>query len=243
MDTERLARVLVSVADTLVDDFDVVDLLYEVVTQSVELFGASAAGLLLADESDTLRVAAASSEGARLLELFQIQHREGPCLDCFRGGRPVVTDRLDTEVSRWPRFAVAATDQAFVGVLALPLRLRGQVIGALNMLSDHRAPPIAADEIPLAQSLADIATIAVLQDRLARTRELLAEQLQGALDSRVVIEQAKGALATRLDMTHDDAFALIRARARRSRRRLVDVAVDVVDTDPAGDWDRFRDPA
>ena len=120
------------------------------------------------------------------------------------------------------------------------MRLRGQVIGALNLLSEHSAPPIAPEEIPLAQALADVATIAIAQDRLARSRELLAEQLQGALDSRVVIEQAKGALATRLEIDHNKAFALIRAHARSARRRLVDVAGEVIDTDPGGDWERFR---
>jgi GAF domain-containing protein len=240
MDDEKLANVLVSVADTLVDDFDVVDLLYNLVVRSVDLFGATAAGLLLADEEGTLRVASASSEGARLLELFQIQHQEGPCLDCFRSGQPVRTERLDTEETRWPTFASAATDQGFVGVLALPMRLRGRVIGALNLLSEHSAPPIAADEIPLAQALADVATIAILQDRLARSRELLAEQLQSALNSRVVIEQAKGALATRLDVEHEEAFALLCTYARNDRRKLVDVAEEVINTDPDGDWERFR---
>jgi GAF domain-containing protein len=240
MDNEKLAEIFVSVADTLVDDFDVVDLLYNLVTRSVELFGASAAGLLLSDDRGTLRVASASSEGARHLELFQIQHQEGPCLDCFRSGRPVSTQRLDTEATRWPTFAASATAQGFVSGLALPMRLRGQVIGALNLLSEHSAPPIAAEEIPLAQALADVATIAIMQDRLARSREELAEQLQSALNSRVVIEQAKGALATRLDIDHNRAFALIRARARSKRRMLIDVAGEVINTDPEGDWERFR---
>ena len=240
MDNEKLAGVFVSVADTLVDDFDVVDLLFNLVTRSVDLFGATAAGLLLSDEGGVLRVASASSEGARLLELFQIQHQEGPCLDCFRSGRPVRTERLDSEVTRWPTFAAAARKQGFVGVLALPMRLRGQVIGALNLLSEHSAPPIAPDEIPVAQAVADVATIAIMQDRLARSRELLAEQLQAALSSRVVIEQAKGALATRLGIDQNEAFALIRARARSGRRMLVDVAEEVISTDPDGDWGRFR---
>jgi len=240
MDNAKLAEIFVSVADTLVDDFDVVDLLYNLVTRSVDVFGASAAGLLLSDERGTLRVASASSEGARLLELFQIQHQEGPCLDCFRSGRPVSTQRLDTEATRWPTFASAATAQGFVAVLALPMRLRGQVIGALNLLSEHSAPPIDPEEIPLAQALADVATIAIMQDRLARSREELAEQLQSALNSRVVIEQAKGALATRLDIDHNRAFVLIRARARSKRRMLIDVADEVINTDPTGDWERFR---
>lgn len=240
MDTEKLAKIFVSVADTLVDDFDVVDLLLNLVTQSVDLFGASAAGLLLSDEDGVLRVASASSESARLLELFQIQHQEGPSLDCVRSGTPVRTERLDTEATHWPTFASAAMEQGFVGVLALPMRLRGQVIGALNLLSEHSGLPIAQEEIPLAQALADVATIAIMQDRDARGRELLTAQLQAALDSRVVIERAKGALATRLDIDHTEAFALIRAHARGNRRRLLDVAGEVIGTGPGGDWERFR---
>lgn len=240
MDNEKLAQMFVSVADTLVDDFDVVDLLFNLVTRSVDLFGATAAGLLLSDEDGVLRVASASSEGARLLALFQIQHQEGPCLDCFRSGRPVRTERLDREVTRWPTFATAARKQGFVGVVALPMRLRGQVIGALNLLSEHSSLPIAPDEIPVAQAVADVATIAIMQDRLARSRELLTEQLQAALTSRVVIEQAKGALATRLEIDQDAAFALIRARSRSGRRKLVDVAQEVINTNPDGDWGRFR---
>lgn len=240
MDIGRLASAFVSLSDTLVDDFDVVDLLYDLVYTCVDVLDASAAGLLLASEGGGLQVVAASSEGARVLELFQIQHQEGPCLDCFRSGSPVRTERLDGSETRWPQFAPAASEQGYVRVLALPMRLRGQVVGALNLLGDTHAPPISEQAIPVAQAMADVATIAILTDSLARSRDLLVEQLQFALDSRVLIEQAKGTLATRLDIDHDAAFALLRQRSRDQSRPLREVAAEVIATRPEGDWQQFR---
>ena len=240
VDMGKLASAFVSLTDTLVDDFDVVDLLYELIGTCVDLLDASAAGLLLASEDGGLHVAAASSESARMLELFQVQNQEGPCLDCFRSGSPVHTERLDGSETRWPQFAPAASEQGFVRVLALPMRLRGQVVGALSLLGDAHAPSISDEAIPVAQAMADVATIAILTDRLARSRDLLAEQLRAALDSRVLIERAKGTLATRLDIDHDAAFALIRQRSRDQNRPLTDVAAEVTATRPDGDWQRFR---
>ena len=225
------------------DDFAVEELFSTLVTRSVDALGATAGGLLLIDGAGPLRVASASSEVARLLQLIQIQHWEGPCLDCFRSGQPVRSERLDTEVSRWPTFAPAATEQGFTGALALPMRVRGRVIGVLNLVSERGASPITPDQIPPAQAVADLAMIAIVRDRVARSRLLLSEQLQAALDSRVLIEQAKGALATRLDIDHSDAFDLIRAHARSTRRRLRKVAEDVINTHPSGDWERFRGQA
>lgn len=241
MDTERLASTFVSLADTLVDDFDVLDVLQVLVTGCVDLLDAAAAGLLLADEQAQLRVAVASSERARLMDLFQIQNDEGPCLECYRSGQPVSTEDLDGEKGPWPRFASAAKDEGFVSVLALPMRLRGQVVGALNLFGDARTPPISERAIPIAQSMADVATIAILQERLARGRELLAEQLQVALNSRIAVEQAKGVLSAQLGIEPDESFARLRKRARDDRRRLVEVAEEVVH---AGSRDLARiDPA
>ncbi len=236
MDTEKLAGTFVDLADTLVDDFDVLDLLYVLVTRCEDLWGLAAAGLLLSDDERQLRVAVASNESARLLEIFQIQYDEGPCLECYHTGRPVSANGLDSAADRWPRFAPAATAAGFVAVLALPMRLRGEVIGAVNLFSDSRRPPISETDIPIAQALADVATIAILQDRLARSRETLAEQLQGALNSRIAIEQAKGVIATRLGIGPEQAFELLRERARSSRRRLVEVATEVVRTRPDAEW-------
>jgi GAF domain-containing protein len=237
---EKLATTFVSLADTLVDDFDFVDLLYELVYTCVDVLDAAAAGLLLASKNGGLHVVAASSEGARTLELFQVQNQEGPCLDCFRSGSPVRSEHLDGSETRWPRYALAAAEQGYVRALALPMRLRGQVIGALNLLGDTDAPSIGEQAIPVAQAMADVATIAILTDRMASSRDLLNEQLHVALDSRVLIEQAKGTLATRLDITHDKAFAWLHQRARSERRPLREVAAEVTATRPGGDWEQFR---
>jgi GAF domain-containing protein len=236
----KLASAFVSLADTLVDDFDVVDLLYELVYTCVDVLDAAAAGLLLASKNGQLHVVAASRESARVLELFQIQNQEGPCLDCFRSGSPVRTDHLDGSETRWPQYALAASEQGYVRALALPMRLRGQVVGALNLLGDTDAPSISEQAIPVAQAMADVATIAILTDRLASHRDLLNEQLHFALDSRVLIERAKGTLATRLDIDHDAAFSLIHQRARSQRRPLREVAAEVNATRPDGDWQQFR---
>ncbi|HWL98168.1 MAG TPA: GAF and ANTAR domain-containing protein [Nocardioidaceae bacterium] len=243
MDTEKLAATFIDLADTLVDDFDVLDLLYVLVTRCEELWGLAAAGLLLSDDQNRLRVAVASNESARLLEIFQIQYDEGPCLECYHTGGPVSANDLDSADGRWPRFAPAATAAGFVAVHALPMRLRGEVIGALNLFSDSRVPPISEQEIPIAQALADVATIAILQDRLARSRETLAEQLQGALNSRIAIEQAKGALALHLGINPEQAFELLRERARSTRRRLTEVAAEVVQrTLPDASWSKSEKP-
>jgi GAF domain-containing protein len=237
MDTERLAQTFVSLADSLVDDFDVLDLLHVLTTQCVELLDADAVGLMLADSDGELRITVASNESARLLDLFQLQNDEGPCLECFRDGEPVGTERLADARERWPRFAPAAEAEGFATVLALPLRLRGDIIGALNLFGGSQSAPIREAEFPVAQALADVATIAILQDRLARDRNLLTDQLQMALNSRVAIEQAKGALSNRFNIGTDEAFEKLRYRARSTRRRLVDVAEEVVTKGIDGSWD------
>jgi transcriptional regulator with GAF, ATPase, and Fis domain len=196
--------------------------------RSVQLLDVSAAGLLLADPRGELRVVAASSEAARLLELFQIQNDQGPCLDCFRSGQPVQAADLAAEAQRWPRFAAAAGQGGFAAVQALPMRLREQVIGALNLF---RASPGAFDpaDIRVGQALADVATIGLLQERSMRHHDTVNEQLQTALNSRVIIEQAKGKLAERLGLDMDHAFNLLRDYARTSNRRLSDLAQAFVD--------------
>jgi GAF domain-containing protein len=227
VDTEQLARTFVSLADTLVDDFDMLDVLGVLTSRCVDLLGAAAAGLLLADEQGRLRVTVASSERARLMDLFQLQNDEGPCLDCFRTGELVAATSEQAHRS-WPRFADAAAEEGFVTVLALPLRLRRTVVGALNLFGDSHSPPISEREVPIAQALADAATIAILHDQLLRDRELLAEQLQYALQSRIAIEQAKGVIIAQKGVGPDEAFDLLRTHARSSRQRLVEVAEGVV---------------
>ena len=218
MDGELLSATFVELTDTMVAGFDVIDFLHVLTGRSVQLLDVSAAGLLLADPRGELRVVAASSEAARLLELFQLQNDQGPCLDCFRAGRPVAAADLAAEAQRWPRFAAAAQQAGFAAVQALPMRLRDQVIGALNLF---RAAPGALDpaDIRVGQALADVATISLLHERSMRHSDTLNEQLQTALNSRVIIEQAKGKLAERLGLDMDHAFALLRDRAASPERR------------------------
>jgi GAF domain-containing protein len=227
VNTEKIAHTFVELADSLVDDFDALDLLNVLVERCVDLLGVDAAGLLFADGQNQLRVAVSSSESARLLDLYQLQSDEGPCLECYHSGRPVSAE-LSESAARWPKFTAAATSEGFVGVLALPLRLRGRVLGALNLF-DAKDGTLSDPEIwPVAQSMADVATIAILQERLGQQRDLLNEQLQSALTSRVAIEQAKGVLASQLDIEMEEAFELLRKRSRDQRRRIAEVAEEVV---------------
>jgi len=235
MDSQKLAAVFVELADTLVDDFDVFDTLHILTTKSVELLDVAAAGLLLTDEGDDLRLVVSSTEQARLLEVFQLDHAEGPCVDCYHTGRPVLEPRLEDARDRWPNFAGTATSAGFNSVIALPMRLRRQVIGGLNLFGTGDTRPIGDEDVRIAQSLADAATIAILQDRVARGRSIVNEQLQTALNTRVVVEQAKGVLSSHLSVTPDAAFEVLRSRARSTRRRLSDVAGAVV----AGDLTEF----
>jgi transcriptional regulator with GAF, ATPase, and Fis domain len=223
MDGRLLSETFVELADTMVTGFDVIDFLHLLTGRTVQLLNVSAAGLLLADPHGELRVVAASSEAARLLELFQLQSDQGPCLDCFRSGQPVTAADLSTQAGRWPRFAAAARDAGFTAVQALPMRLREQVIGALNLF--RAAPgPFDPAAVRIGQALADVATISLLHERSMRHSDTLNEQLQTALNSRVIIEQAKGKLAERLGLDMDQAFNLLRESARTQNRRLSDLA-------------------
>jgi GAF domain-containing protein len=222
-----LARTLVELADTLVDDFDVVGLLTLLADRCVEVLGVSAAGLILVAPEGDLRVMASSSEAMRVLELFELQSHEGPCMDCFRTGRAVVNQDLAEVDGRWPRFAREAVDAGFQSAHAVPMRLRGTIIGALNLL---RVEPGVMDEadIAAAQAFTDVATIAILQHRATLEAQVLNEQLSHALNSRIVIEQAKGVLAERAGLDMEQAFARLRNHARNHNLRLVDVAHDVI---------------
>ena len=212
MDGELLSATFVELTDTMVADFDVIDFLHVLTDRSVQLLDVSAAGLLLADPRGELRLVAASSEAARLLELFQLQNDEGPCLECFRSGRPVTATDLNTETQHWPRFAGAAQEAGFASVQALPMRLREQVLGALNLFRTSPGPFDPAG-VRIGQAMADVATISLLHERNMRHSDTLNEQLQTALNSRVIIEQAKGKLAERLGLDMDQAFSLLRDHA------------------------------
>lgn len=222
-----LAKTLVKLADTLVADFDVVDLLTLLADSCVDVLDVGAAGLMLAAPDGELRVMASSSEAMRVLELFEVQAQEGPCFDCYRTGQPVVNEDLATVDGRWPRFAPEALAAGFQSVHALPMRLRGTVIGALNLFHVDRGEMRRAD-LDAAQALADVATIAILQHRAALEAHVLSDQLNHALNSRIVIEQAKGMVAERRNLDMADSFGLLRGYARNNNRRLVDVASDLI---------------
>jgi GAF domain-containing protein len=223
-----LAGTLVKLADTLVADFDVVELLTVLVDRCVELLEVGAAGLMLVAPEGDLRVMASSSETMRVLELFELQSQEGPCLDCYRNGHPVVNQDLDSAHDRWPRFTVEALAAGFHSVHALPMRLRGAVIGALNLFHQEPGEMREAD-VGAAQALADVATIAILHHRASLEAQVLNDQLNHALNSRIVIEQAKGMIAEREGVNMDQAFATLRNHARNHNLRLVVVAQDVID--------------
>jgi ANTAR domain/GAF domain len=218
-----LAAAFVDLADTLVADFDVVDFLHGLADLCVRLLGVDAAGLMLADQRGSLRVIASSSEQARLVEFFQLQHEQGPCLECYRTGAPVSEADVAAAGRRWPSFAPAASAAGFAAVQALPMRLRDEVIGAMNLFM-HAPGGLDERGVRVGQALADVATIGLLHERNFRHQEVLAEQLQGALNSRVAIEQAKGVLAERLGLDMGQAFELLRQRARVQNRRLAELA-------------------
>jgi GAF domain-containing protein len=224
---DLLTRTFVQLADSLVDEFDIIDLLTMLVDRCVELLDVTAAGILLADADGKLRVMAASSETVRLLELFQLQNDEGPCLEAHATGAAVVHADLADASDRWPRFAPEAVGAGFRSVYAMPLRLRSSIIGALNLF---RAGPgsMPVDDVTIAQALADVASIAILQDQTLRESQVLAGQLQHALDSRVTIEQAKGMLAERGKVPMDEAFRRLRIYARNHNQQLTAIALAVV---------------
>jgi len=223
-----VVKALVEMADTLVDDYDVVDLLTGLADRCVSLLDVSAAGVMLASPEGSLGLVASSSEAMRLLELFELQTQEGPCLDAFRTGQSVEHENLQAGSGRWPSFSAAALQAGFASALALPLRLREATLGALNLLRVTRTPMDEADII-VARAFADLATLSIIQHRTAAEAQRLNEQLSAALTSRVVIEQAKGVIAERADVDLAEAFSRLRSYARNHNRRLTDVARAAID--------------
>jgi GAF domain-containing protein len=219
----RLTEVFIELADTLVAEFDLVDFLGRLAEATVELLEVDAAGLMLTDDHGVLHVMASSHDQAESLELFELQHDQGPCPECFRTGTPVVNAELD----QWPEFAAAAAASGYRSAHALPLHQRGQVIGVMNLFRCCSAP-LGPEDAALGQALADMATIGLLHEREVRSQQLLAGQLQHALSSRVVIEQAKGMLAERAGMTLSDAFSAMRSYARGKGCGLTAVATGVL---------------
>jgi GAF domain-containing protein len=225
---QRLAQVFVELADTLVDEFDALDFLSTLAERSVELLHADAAGVIVDNMRGTLHVVASTSDRAELLELFELQNDEGPCLDCFNTARPVVNVSLSDAQTRWPSFSAAAARAGFRSTHALPLRLRDSVVGAMNLFCSDTTP-LSAEDITLGQALADIATIGLLQERAVRESGMLAEQLQTALNSRIMIEQAKGALMASAEVPADQAFELMRGYSRKNHVPVRTVAQRVIE--------------
>jgi transcriptional regulator with GAF, ATPase, and Fis domain len=227
---QRLSRVFVELADTLVDDFDVIEFLHMLTERCAEVLDVDAAGILLTDQQDRLQLVAASTVQVKQLELFQLQSEQGPCLDCFTTGQPVSCADLTAQPQRWPIFATAAAEAGFVAVHALPMRLRDRIIGALNLFSGTpNGLSEAATE--LCRAFADVATIGILSERAAREQTLLSQQLQNALNTRIIIEQAKGFLAERRGLSMDQAFVTLRGYARDNHRKLTEVALALINND------------
>ena len=231
---QRIVETFVELADTMVDDFDVIEFLARVAERCVELLDCSEAGLLLADAAGRLRVMASSSERSDALDLLQSQNDEGPCFECFHRGEPVVSRSLEEDRGRWPIFAPAALERGFGSVQAVPMRVHASTVGALNLFRAQSGGIVERD-LPLAQGMADLAAVALLQERTVRESRGMTQQLQRALSSRVVIEQAKGMLAEHAQISVDAAFSRLREYARSHNRRLSELAGELTDghLDPA----------
>ncbi len=223
-----VVRSLVEMADTLVDDYDIVDLLTGLAGRCVSLLGVSAAGVMLASPSGSLGLVASSSEAMRLLELFELQAQEGPCLDAFRTGERIEHEILVAGSGPWPSFTAAALRAGFRSAFAMPLRWRDVTLGALNLLSVSQEPMADADSI-VARAFADLAALSIVQHRASAEARRLNDQLSGALTSRIVIEQAKGVLSERAGVDLAEAFSRLRSYARSNNLRLTDVAQAAID--------------
>lgn len=220
---ERITAAFVTVADTLVADYDVIDLLHTLVEVCARVLDVQAAGLVLADDDGNLQLLASTSERADFVEIMQLNAGTGPCIECFRTGDVVEVADIAGDGGEWPDFQAAALEQGFQAVHATPMRLRGEIIGALNLFSVE-VGFLNAPDAAVAQALADVATIGILQERSIRETGVVREQLQHALESRVLIEQAKGVVSALGAIDVDEAFGLLRDYARQHNLSLRTVA-------------------
>lgn len=227
---EMIGTTFVELADTLVEDYDVIEFLHLLAERCVQLLGVAEAGVVLVDGHGNLRTLASSSERMRLVELIEVQRQDGPCLDCFRDGGRVREDDLERAAGRWPTFGPAALEAGFRSAYAVPMRLRVERIGALNLFAD-RVDGLAEEDQALGQAMADVATIGILHQRVVHERTSMTEQLQAALNSRIAVEQAKGVVAEQAGVDMDEAFRLLRGYARHHNRRLGEVVAAVIRRD------------
>jgi len=224
---ERLNAAFVTVADTLIEDYDVVDLLHTLVQECTEILDAQAGGLMLADAEGELQLLASTSEGVGLVEVMQLDAGVGPCVECYTTGTAISVSDIGESGDTWPAFRAAALAQGFLSVHATPLRLRGDVIGAMNLFGTS-VGALTRRDADVAQALADVATIGILQERVNRQSHFVSEQLQRALDTRILVEQAKGVLAEAGGLDVDEAFRALRSYARDHNMVLRNVAEAVV---------------
>jgi GAF domain-containing protein len=224
---ERVSAAFVRITDTLVADYDVLELLHALVESAVDLLDASAAGLLLADPHGHLQVVASTSERSQLVEILQLRAGTGPCVECYQTGKPVVVEDIEAMGGEWPEFRAAAISQGFRSVQAVPMRVRGTTIGAMGLFGDNPGA-LTPEDSAIGQALADVATISILQERTIRESALVNEQLQSALNSRVLIEQAKGVIAYTAGVDMEEAFRRLRSHARSNNRSLPETATAVI---------------
>lgn len=221
---------LVSIANTLVRGYDPVDLFHRLTTHCADLLGVASAGLLLADGQGTMHLVAASSQKTHNLELFQLQRQEGPCLDCYHSGTPVLVDDLASEQDRWPQFVPAALQAGFAAVHALPMRLHDTTLGALGLFGTEIGA-LEEEDLALAQAMADVASIALIAERAASDPSAIDAQLRAALHARIVLEQAKGFLAEYGNLDTDEALSVLRRYAEDHDQRVSDLAAAVLARD------------
>ncbi|MEE6169132.1 MULTISPECIES: GAF and ANTAR domain-containing protein [unclassified Mycolicibacterium] len=225
---EQLAGAFVGLADTLVADYDVAEFAQRLVDRLTTLLPVSEAGIMLGDGNQHLHVFASSSESTRLLELLQVEANAGPCLEAYFTRQTVPVPEIQETRDRWPAFAECAAEYGFSAAFALPLRLREESVGSVNLLRTQPGP-MSASDLAVGQGLSDVATVGILHHRILMRAEVVNQQLHSALNTRTIIEQAKGVLAERGGIDMDKSFALLRAHARRTNQRLADLARAVVD--------------
>lgn len=225
---QGILRAFAQLADTLVADYDVVDLLQNLVDLTSRFLGATASGVMLADDHGELDVIASTSEASRLVEVMQLSAYAGPCIESFETGAVVSVADIEQVPDRWQAFRDRALEQGFAAIDAIPLRLRAQTIGTLNLFRDATGD-LPEDDLVAAQAFADVATIGILHQRSLAESDAIRQQLQFALNSRIIIEQAKGVVAQTRGVPIDQAFTLIRDYARRNQRGISLVASDIVE--------------